>query len=236
MSVRDPGHEANVALLREVVVKLGALADSLVFVGGCATGLLVTAVRAQAVRATVDVDTVARIETIGDYHAIERRLEQQGFARDHSPDAPICRWVAGRLHLDVMPSNPRVLGFSNRWYPLAIETAQPYALPDACSIRLVTAPIFVATKLEAFRDRGRGDFVASHDLEDIVTVIDGRAELIGEVASAPDALRTYLRDVLGPLVTNDRFLIALAGHLPGDGASQGRLPLVIERFRKLAIG
>ncbi len=236
MSVRDPGHEANVALLREVVVKLGALADSLVFVGGCATGLLVTAVRAQAVRATVDVDTVARIETIGDYHAIERRLEQQGFARDHSPDAPICRWVAGRLHLDVMPSNPRVLGFSNRWYPLAIETAQPYALPDACSIRLVTAPIFVATKLEAFRDRGRGDFVASHDLEDIVTVIDGRAELIGEVASAPDALRTYLRDVLGPLVTNDRFLTALAGHLPGDGASQGRLPLVIERFRKLAIG
>ena len=196
MSVRDPGHEANVALLREVVVKLGALADSLVFVGGCATGLLVTAVRAQAVRVTVDVDTVAQIETIGDYHAIERRLEQQGFARDHSPDAPICRWVAGRLHLDVMPSNPRVLGFSNRWYPLAIETAQPYALPDACSIRLVTAPIFVATKLEAFRDRGRGDFVASHDLEDIVTVIDGRAELIGEVASAPDALRTYLRDVL----------------------------------------
>jgi predicted nucleotidyltransferase len=236
MSVRDPGHEANVALLREVVVKLGALADSLVFVGGCATGLLVTAVRAQAVRVTVDVDTVARIETIGDYHAIERRLEQQGFARDHSPDAPICRWVAGRLHLDVMPSNPHVLGFSNRWYPLAIETAQPYALTDACSIRLVTAPIFVATKLEAFRDRGRGDFVASHDLEDIVTVIDGRAELIGEVASAPDALRTYLRDVLGPLVTNDRFLTALAGHLPGDGASQGRLPLVIERFRKLAIG
>jgi hypothetical protein len=49
-------------------------------------------------------------------------------------------------------------------------------------------------------------------------------------------LRTYLRDVLGPLVTNDRFLTALAGHLPGDGASQGRLPLVIERLRKLAIG
>jgi hypothetical protein len=81
MSVRDPGHESNVALLREVVVKLGALADSLVFVGGCATGLLVTAVRAQAVRVTVDVDTVAGIETIGDYHTIERRLEQQGFAR-----------------------------------------------------------------------------------------------------------------------------------------------------------
>ncbi len=91
MNARDPGLEANVALLRDVVLQLGTLAESLVFVGGCATGLLVTAARAQVVRVTVDVDAVARIETIGDYHAIERRLERQGFVRDRSPDAPICR-------------------------------------------------------------------------------------------------------------------------------------------------
>ncbi len=135
-----------------------------------------------------------------------------------------------------MPSDPRVLGVSNRWYPLAIETAQAYPLPGACSIRLVTAPVFVATKLEAFRDRGQGDFVASHDLEDIVTVIDGRAEPVGEVAAEPEPLRVYLRDVLWPLVSDERFLTALAGHLPGDSASQGRLRALIERFRQLAHG
>jgi hypothetical protein len=195
--------------------------------------LLVTAVRSQAVRVTVDVDTVARIETLSAYHVIERRLEQQGFTRDMAPDAPICRWLAGRLRLDVMPSDPRVLGFSNRWYPLAIETAQRHPLGDASLIRLVTAPVFLATKLEAFRHRGRGDFVVSHDLEDIVTVVDGRAEVVSEVATAPKELRVYLREVLGPLVSADRFLTALAGHLPGDRASQQRLPVVIARLRQL---
>jgi len=90
-----------------------------------------------------------------------------------------------------MPSDPSVLGFSNRWCPLAIDTARDYALPAARSIRLVTAPVFVATKLEAFRDRGKSDFVASHDLEDIVTVVDGRAELIDEVATSAQDLRKY---------------------------------------------
>jgi hypothetical protein len=154
-------------------------------------------------------------------------------SRDRSPDAPICRWVAGRLQLDVMPTDPTVLGFSNRWYPLAVETARAYILPGAARIQLIKAPGFVATKLEAFRDRGRGDFVASHDLEDIVTVIDGRPELESEVVASAEALRAYLRDVLGPLFANDQFLVALAGHLPGDSASQGRLPVVIDRLRRL---
>jgi hypothetical protein len=40
--------------------------------------------------------------------------------------------------------------------------------------------------------------------------------------------------VLGPLVSNDRFLTALAGHLPGDSASQAGLRALLERFRQLA--
>lgn len=192
MSVRDPGLAANIALLRETVAKLGDIAESLVFVGGCATGLLVTSVRTQAVRVTVDVDAVARIGTIGDYHAMEKRLEKRGFVRDRSPDAPICRWTAGRLQLDVVPADPAVLGFSNRWYPLAVETAAPYTLTGTASIQLIRAPVFVATKLEAFRDRGKGDFVASHDLEDIVTVVDGRPELPAEVAASAGVLRDYI--------------------------------------------
>lgn len=45
--------------------------------------------------------------------------------------------------------------------------------------------MFIATKLEAFADRGGGDFLASHDLEDITTVTDGRPELTDEAAAAP---------------------------------------------------
>ena len=45
-------------------------------------------------------------------------------------------------------------------------------------IRVVTAPYFVATKLEAFRGRGRGDYISSHDLEDLLAVIDGRDVIV----------------------------------------------------------
>jgi hypothetical protein len=40
---------------------------------------------------------------------------------------------------------------------------------------------FVATKFEAFHGRGNNDHLASHDLEDIITVVDGRPELMGNL-------------------------------------------------------
>jgi hypothetical protein len=46
--------------------------------------------------------------------------------------------------------------------------------------------------LEAFKGRGNGDFLVSHDLGDVVTVVDGRPALIDELRGAPEELRTYI--------------------------------------------
>ena len=230
----DAGRATNLALLTRMVALLGDFAESLVFVGGTATGLLVTAVRAQAVRVTTDVDVVVNVATIREYQKVEAQLAERGFVRDESPDAPICRWRCEGLQLDVLPSQPGVLGFHNRWYPLAVATAVPYDLPAGRSIQLVTAPLFIATKLEAFLDRGHGDYVASHDLEDIVTIIDGRAEVMLEAQAAPEAVRDCLRERISGLLADDAFVTALQGHLPGDAASQSRVPELLERLRMLA--
>lgn len=61
----------NIAILELAVRALGELTDSLVFVGGCATGLLVTKTRANQIRATEDVDVVAQAATIGEYHRVK---------------------------------------------------------------------------------------------------------------------------------------------------------------------
>lgn len=82
--------------------------------------------------------------------------------------------------------------------------------------------------------RGRGDFMASHDLEDIVTVVDGCPALIDELRAAPPQLREYLAREFHALTSSAEFLDALAGHLPGDAASQARLAELIRRFRQLA--
>jgi predicted nucleotidyltransferase len=224
----------NLAMLEIAVQALGDLCESLVFVGGCATGLLVTTVRAHHIRATKDVDVVTRVATIRDYHNVEARLSQQGFKHDTSPDAPICRWIRAGITLDLMPSEPGVLSFHNRWYPLAVDTAQPARLPSGRTIALIAAPVFIATKLEAFWGRGGGDFLMSHDVEDIVTVVDGRPSTTDEVRAGPADLREYLGRQFRELTASTEFLDALAGHLPRDSASQARLPELIRRLRILA--
>jgi hypothetical protein len=127
-----------------------------------------------------------------------------------------------------------VLGFSNRWYSTAIETAQTFGIAGH-DVRVVTPALFIATKLEAFHGRGGDDFVASHDLEDIIAVVDGRAEMVGDVAGASADVRAYIGAEIRALLDNRDFTEALAGFLLPDPASQERRSLLEGRLRSLSI-
>jgi len=197
--------------------------------------MLVTDSASAPVRATRDVDVIVEVLTPAESHALERELEKAGFSHDRSPEAPICRWIIGTSLLDVMPTDERVLGFANRWFTQAIHTAESVKLPSGRMIRLVTPPLFLATKLEAFRGRGRGDFLTSHDLEDIIAVIDGRHELLEDVRASASQLREYIAHEIRVLQQNSEFNQALPGHLAGDETSQARVPLIKERLRQLSL-
>ena len=101
-------------------------------------------------------------------------------------------------------------------------------------MRVISAPYFLATKLEAFGDGQRDDLFASRDIEDVVAVIDGRAIIEREIAAARPSVRQYLGEHFRSLLANPDFDNAVAGHLPGDSASQARLPLVLSRMRAIA--
>ncbi|MHB1814962.1 MAG: hypothetical protein ACYCUE_09065 [Steroidobacteraceae bacterium] len=79
--IADPDNP-NLTITEMAVQALGDLTDSLVFVGGCATGLLVTRMRANQIRATEDVDVVAQVATIAEYHCVETMLASRGFKHD----------------------------------------------------------------------------------------------------------------------------------------------------------
>lgn len=134
----------NLAILELVAQALGPVCESVIFVGGCATGLLLTLERPDRIRITEDVDIVAQALTMHDYHGIEKQVRAQGFSNDMRPDAPICRWVYKSVTLDLMPTVKDILGFANRWYPLALDTAEAVVLPSGISIRLITAPCSLA--------------------------------------------------------------------------------------------
>ncbi|HYW42932.1 MAG TPA: hypothetical protein VE959_08750 [Bryobacteraceae bacterium] len=226
----DPNIEQLIAVAR----KVRPLLDDLVFVGGCATGLLITDPSAPSVRSTFDVDAIAEVTTYSQYVALAERLRELGFSEDSSEGAPACRWISGGQALDVMPLDAKVLGFSNRWYGEAVRSSNAISLEKSLSIRIVTAPVFLATKLEAFKSRGIGDYFGSHDLEDAVSVIDGRAELLGEIRAAQPARREYLANEWETLLRDPRFVDALPGHLPPDPSSQARVGILMRRIEAIA--
>ncbi|QHE83456.1 nucleotidyl transferase AbiEii/AbiGii toxin family protein [Hydrogenophaga sp. BPS33] len=225
MRTNDP----NLPYLREIASALGDLREQVVFVGGAVAGLLVTDPLADSVRATRDVDAIVSASR-ATFHRIEEAVAQRGFARDVTSDV-ICRWThkpSGVL-FDLMPVQPEILGFSNRWYPYAVATAASVDLGDGVTIRLVSAVAFVATKLEAFASRGGGDFLSSHDLEDVLNIVDGREELGAEMADAPEEVRQAMGDAFARLLNNPDF----ANVLPGLVAEPERAGVVLQRLRSL---
>lgn len=214
---------------------LGDLRHQLVLVGGCAVGLLISDAASAPVRATVDVDLIAEVATFMKYREIATYLEGLGFSQPMEEADHYCRWVRGGLKLDIMPPTKDVLGHSvNRWYPQVLSTARRVNLPCGLDIRVVDPPYFLATKLEAFYDRGAGDYGGSHDIEDIINVVDGRPELGEEVSKAEPDLLDYIREEFDGLLSDKGFVDSIPYHLRGDAASQGRAPIIIERLRNLA--
>jgi hypothetical protein len=114
----------NIQILEAAAERLGELTDAVVFVGGCATGLLLTDPAAPPIRATIDVDVLVEVGTLFEYHLLSEQLRQLGFIEDTSEDAPICRWKTDDLILDFMPTDPIILGFGNRWFAPAYQASE----------------------------------------------------------------------------------------------------------------
>jgi len=185
------------------------------------------------VRETKDVDVIVEVTTRAEYYKLSKKLRERGFKEDKSEGAPLCRWEMEGVILDVMPIDSKILGFSNVWYPIAMKEAVEIELPNSKKIKVVTAPYFLATKLEAFEGRGNRDYLLSHDLEDLISVIDGRPEVIEEVQQSNEDLRNYLSEKFDALLDDSRFIEALPGKVPGDESSQLRIPIIIERLKML---
>lgn len=223
----DPNRE----YLLVIANALGDLCNDVVFVGGSVAGLLLTDPAAEGIRPTRDVDAIVEATSFGQYHQMEKRLPVLGFVRDAGSEV-ICRWKHRNTGVlfDLMPTDPAILGFSNPWYPEAVKTATRVWLADRVEIRVIWAPAFLATKLEAFASRGRGDLLSSHDLEDILNVVDGRPSIVDELHTASDALQQFVRGQIGNLLSQSN----LENYLPGLLTDGNRVGVVLSRLRHMA--
>jgi predicted nucleotidyltransferase len=133
-----------------------------------------------------------------------------------------------------MPTDPDILGFSNPWYEETISTAATVALNSGAEIRAATPTLLAATKLCAWKGRGRGDLLRSLDIHDVLTLLDGRPELIDEIQDASAVLRTYIRDELLDLRAEPYFDYAVEGATASYGPTGAeRARLVRDRIEEL---
>lgn len=217
-----------------VARRLGSIASDVVFLGGCAAGLLITDKAAPPLRATRDVDVIAEVSSLLDYYELSQRLKDRGFKEDTTPGAPVCRLVAENIVLDLMPTEPTILGFGDRWFRQAMQHAWPFRLPSGDLIQMVSGPYFLITKLDAFIGRGNKDYLLSHDIEDFVAVLDGRPEIVDEVLRADPVLLRELAKRCSGLLEDTRFIQAISAHLPPDATSQARGLIVMDRLRRIS--
>jgi predicted nucleotidyltransferase len=215
-------------MLETVAAALGDdLRDRVVFVGGCTTALLITdPITLEDVRATDDVDLIVDLAGYAAWTQLQEQLRAKGFSESHE-DEVICRMRLGELKVDFMPDDEAILGFSNRWYAKGIETAVTQALTPALTIKHLSPALFIATKLEAYRGRGDGDLFGSRDVEDILLLVDGRAELQAEVQAADQDVRSYIAAQFRELQQGYDFEYFLTGNIRGPA---GRAEIVRARF------
>lgn len=191
------------------------------FTGGAAIPFFLDRPELSTIRPTKDVDVIVKAVTILQYHDVEKRLSEYGWSHDMSPDAPRCRWSWGGILIDILASSEVTGEFSSPWFQKGVEEAITFPREDV-SLRFVPVGVLLASKLIAFWDRGRKDPWASHDLEDIMTLVDGRASLNKELLAEDLDLRANIGGMVDDVLSLPDFDTYFPGFLPGDPGSQAR--------------
>ncbi len=222
--------EMMLQMLEAVADALGAeLRQQVAFVGGCTTVLLITDEYTQeSIRGTDDVDLVIHLTSTAAWYRLEETLKTKGF-KHTGQDTVTCRLRLGALKVDFMPTDEKILGFSNTWFVGGLENAIDYTLPNGTPIKVFAAPWFLAAKLQAYLGRGKGDLLMSNDIEDIIALLDGREELIAETKHAPIELRRFVGEELSSLLR----LTAFQDVIQSTAQDPDRETLIYERLDRL---
>jgi hypothetical protein len=165
----------EVEFIKIVANALGDLNEKAVFVGGATVPFYLPEELKRHSRATDDVDVVLEVIRSTNREELEASLRKKGFKNDMREHAPLCRWRLAGLTVDIMSPDEKVFGFSNKWYKAAIKSPLEFII-EGTKVRILSAPYFLATKIEAFKGRGCGDYLGSHDMEDIIAIFDVASE------------------------------------------------------------
>ena len=133
-----------------------------------------------------------------------------------------------------MGARPEIQGFAGAWFERAAAHTRQHVLTPTLTILTPTVPYLVACKIEAFRDRGAADPMASTDFEDLVALLDGCVDLETSVTAAEADVRAFIAEWCAGLLADRSLIQAADGQLPRGGDFDGRRQRLRARLERLA--
>ena len=217
----------NIEMIQEVAKALQELNNDVVLVGGSTVALYLNLDTADEIRPTDDVDVIIEIFSAAKYSAFSEKLLALKFSPDQSKNAPICRWKYLGIIVDIMPLDEKVLGFSNKYYKSGFKHKEVLKLTNGQTIFILPLAYFLATKLEAFYNRGAKDPRFSKDLEDIVALLS-ESQNFNAVFDYDDLVE-IIRPLLATLFNNENIVEAMRSFL--QSAVAGQFDLIKQRAK-----
>lgn len=217
----------------KVAKALGELNNEVVFVGGAMVAMYIDDPAAEDIRPTKDLDLTFQITTPGKLEELREKLIAKGFIQTHE-DNVICRFRYDDLMVDVMSTQTVGWAPSNRWFMPGFEKSFSVELEDV-SIHLMPLPYFLASKMEAFFDRGINDLYGSHDLEDILYIFNYTTNLVEQVIEADREVLDYLKACVEHMMSEHKIRSVIPAHLYFETADE-RFEIIFEKMKGIAQG
>ncbi len=183
----------NIDTVAQVAKALREIKETMVFVGGAVISLYTDDPAANEIRPTKDIDLTVHIVNLSHWEKVQEELAQIGFHPDPFGNS-ICSYLYKDIAIDIMTMDDGPLGPTNRWFRVGFQNLWSMQANDQ-SVHVLSAPCFLATKFEAFNSRGK-DYRSSHDIEDIIYILDNRLNIVQEIDTVDSTIKKFLQEQL----------------------------------------
>ena len=189
--------QINLDIVAKVAHALGDLNTEVVYIGGAIISIYATDEGAELPRVTTDVDVCVQVSSLAEMETLREQLGEKSIYPD-TQGTHLYRYTYKGILIDFIPYEATPFGPTNSYLKPGFNKAYKMSIGDI-EISVLPVPVFIATKWEAFNDRG-SDPRLSHDFEDIIYILDNNVDLLdnckdasAEVKNALKALSDFIR-------------------------------------------
>lgn len=216
----------NIQLVAKVAKALGEINEQVVFVGGAVVSVYADDPAADEVRPTDDIDFTIELAGYGDWVQLNSQLLKLGFM-PNTESNKICNFLFEGIEIDIMPSEDSSIGVSNSWYKPGFESVNEVII-NGQKIRVLSVSYYLATKFEAFNNRG-SDYRTSHDFEDIIYVIDNCLNIENEILQSNESVKKFIINELKKVLSNPNYKEIIQSQMHPNIVS-GRFPIILNKL------